>query len=61
MGKEYVAIIYFRNGNKIESGTFAGPGAEQSAERWAITEFNQYMKTAINEFFEPTRYVVKKI
>lgn len=51
----YHAIIYFRNGNKIET---AYSNDERLTEWEGQRQFDQYMKTAIHRDFEPTRMVV---
>lgn len=56
----YYGVIYFRDGNKQETGGFSGPGAEEACERQTTMEFEVAMKRAVSPFFEPTRYEVKK-
>jgi len=55
----YYGVIYFKDGHTVETGGFSGPGAEKSCERHTYMMFEQYMKTAISPFFEPSRYIVK--
>ena len=56
----YYGVIYFKNGTKEETGGFSGAGAEQSCERHTAQLFEMRTKTAISDFFKPTRYEVKK-
>ena len=56
----YYGVIYYKNGAKEETGTFSGPGAEMSCERHTATLFENRSKTAINDYFKPSRYEVKK-
>ena len=56
----YYGVIYFRDGRRLEVATWTGAGAEQSCERQTVMIFDQYMRTAMNDFFKPTRYEVKK-
>ena len=60
MGEVYYGVIYTRNGNRVETGSFSGPGAEISCERHTQMRFEQMEKQAISDFFKPTRYEVKK-
>lgn len=56
----FYGVIYFKDGRIVETGTFTGPGAEISCERYTLQQYEQYVKTAINPFFEPSRYIVKE-
>ncbi len=53
----YYYVIYFRDGRTHQSGGF---NQEIDCERAAIRQFDFFLKGAINEYFEPVRYVVKK-
>ena len=55
----YYGEIYFRSGNMVRTGGFSGAGAEMQCERHTQQQFDQYMKMAVSEFFQPTRYVIK--
>ncbi len=54
--ESYYGVIYFRNGNTVKTGLYNN---EKSCERDTCRQFDQYMKTAISDFFKPTRYEVK--
>ena len=54
----YVGVVHFRDGHTEETGWC---NQERDAERYAQIRFDQAMKTAINEHFEPTRIEVKKV
>ena len=54
--KYYYGVIYFKDGSKRELGRST---SESSAERQACQAFEQAMKTAISDWFKPTRYEVK--
>lgn len=56
----YYGVIYFKNGTKLETGSFSGSGAEQQCERATAELFDMKMRTATHDFFKPTRYEVKK-
>ena len=51
----YVAIVWFKNGNKRESG---GTNDRAQAERMGAQMYEQAMRQATNDFFKPTRYEV---
>lgn len=58
----YYGVIYFKDGMKVETGSFSGPGAESSCERHVAMQFEQYKQTAdrANDTYHvPTRYEVK--
>ncbi len=56
----YYGVIFFKDGRKVETGGFSGPGAEQSCERHTRQQFDQYMRHAVSPFFEPSRYEVRR-
>lgn len=56
----YYGVIYFKDGRKEQTGGFSGAGAEQSCERHTAHLFEMKTKMAINDYFKPTRYEVKK-
>ena len=51
----YYGIIYFRNGTTRTTGK---TNSRQQAERMAIQAFETAMRTAVSDFFKPTRYEV---
>ena len=51
----YYGIIYFRNGTTRTTGK---TNSRQEAERMAIYMFETAMRTAVSDFFKPTRYEV---
>lgn len=55
----YCGVIYFKDGRKVEIGSFTGPSADQACERVTAQQFQQYMRTATSDRFRPTRYEVK--
>ena len=57
--ESYYGVIYFKDGRKVETGTFSGPCADQACERATAQQFHQYIRTAISDRFKPTRYEVK--
>ena len=56
----YYGVIYFKDGTKVETAFWDGPGAEEQCERQTQQEFEQYKATAIDPHFEPSRYEVKE-
>ena len=56
----YYGVIYFKNGNREQTGTFSGAGAAQQCERQTAQLFAMRSKTAVSDLFKPTRYEVKK-
>ena len=54
--ESYYGVIYFKNGNTVKTGFYNNA---QSCERDTCRQIDQYMKTAISDFFKPTRYEVK--
>ena len=56
----YYGVIYYKDGRKEETGTFSGPGAEASCERQTAMLFENRARTAINDYFKPSRYEVRK-
>ncbi len=55
----YYGVIYFKDGRKYETGNCSGAGAEQMCERLTAQQFEQFKKTAVSDFFMPTRFEVK--
>lgn len=53
--QKYYGIIYFKNGNTQKTGYCSD---RMAAERLAQQIFEQAMRTAISDFFKPTRYEV---
>ena len=54
--ESYYGVIYFKNGRQEKTGFY---NTAQSCERDTCRMFDQYMKTAISDFFKPSRYEVK--
>lgn len=54
--ESYYGVIYFKNGKISKTGYFNN---EVSCERATAKEFEQYMRTAISDYFKPSRYEVK--
>ena len=44
----YYGVIYFKDGMKVETGSFSGPGAESSCERHVAMQFEQYKQTILD-------------
>ena len=53
--KRYVAVVWFKNGTKRESGSTDN---RASAERTGAQMFEQAMRGAVSDIFKPTRYEV---
>ena len=51
----YHGVIYFKNGSSQKTGSCSD---RISAERLAQQMYDQAMRTAISDFFKPTRYEV---
>ena len=51
----YVAVVWFKNGTKRESGSTDNRGY---AERMGAQMYDQAMRTAVSDIFKPTRYEV---
>ncbi len=51
----YYGIVYFKNGTTRTTGK---SNSRQQAERMARQLFDQAMRTAVSDFFKPTRYEV---
>ena len=51
----YYGIIYFRNGTTRMTGK---SNDRRQAERMAIYMFETAMRTAVSDYFKPTRYEV---
>jgi len=51
----YVAVVWFRNGSKRESGSTDNRG---QAERMGAQMYEQAMRSAVSDMFKPTRYEV---
>ena len=56
--KRYVGVIYFRNGTTQRTGSC---DSRMAAERLAIQYYEQAMRTAVSDFFKPTRYEVQEV
>ena len=53
--KRYVAVVWFKNGTKKESGS---TDDRARAERLGAQMFEQAMRYAVSDLFKPTRYEV---
>ena len=53
----YYGIVYFKNGTTRTTGK---SNIRQQAERMVRQLFDQAMRTAVSDFFKPTRYEVIK-
>lgn len=51
----YYGVVYFKNGTTRKTGLTTD---RQNAERMAYQLFEQCMRTAVSDFFKPTRYEV---
>ena len=51
----YYGIVYFKNGTTRTTGK---SNSRQQAEKMARQLFDQAMRTAVSDFFKPTRYEV---
>ena len=51
----YHGVVYFKNGTSRTTGSTTG---RENAERMAYQLYDQAMKTAVSDYFKPTRYEV---
>ncbi len=56
--KRYVGVVYFKNGTSQKTGSTDN---RQSAERMANELYNRAMRTAVSDYFKPTRYEVVEV
>lgn len=53
----YYGVVYFKNGRTEKTGFYNNA---HSCERDTGRMFDHYMKTAISDYFKPSRYEVKE-
>lgn len=53
--ERYYGVVYFKNGTSRQTGSCDN---RQMAERMASQLFDQCMRTAVSDYFKPTRFEV---